>query len=203
MQRQRTQQPQQPQTVEQYIDSLPDLSGHKRAFLKQHPMLLAPQIVPLMSKHYHAGLRSGLKDDTAELDAFVLDHVGHEIAQQRELTSADARPTPENQERHEQTSHHVEELQREAEAIMAEMKQPPAPPPMRRSVPVSAPVSREVPMAAGGRRPGQMTLNAEERAIAHSSFRHLSKPAAELEYARNKQKMLAMKADGRIQGDHQ
>lgn len=205
MQRQREQPPpQQPQpmTIAQYIDGL-DVSGHKKGFLKQHPEMLQPSIVPVMAKHYRAGLLAGLEDDTPELDQFVLANVAREIEHQRELTSADARPTAENRQAHQQTAEAVEDLQREAEAILAETEteQRPAPPAPRRSIPFSAPVSREVPMASGEQRPGQITLSAEERQIAHSSFKHLPKHAAEVEYAANKRKMLAMKADGRIQGD--
>jgi hypothetical protein len=203
LQRQHAQQPQQPLTIDQYIDGVPGLSDHKRTFLRAHPQMLEPALTPVMARVYHEGLRSGLKDDTRELDEFVLDGVERELQQHRELTSAAARPTPENREAHQQTVEAVEQLQREAEAILAETaaEHQPEPPPLRRSVPFSAPVSREVPMASGERRPGQMTLSAEERQIAHNSFRHLSKASAELEYAQNKRRMIEMKADGRIQGD--
>jgi hypothetical protein len=56
-------------------------------------------------------------------------------------------------------------------------------------------------MSNGARRQGQIHLNREEREIAHTSFPHLPKTQAELEYARNRERMFAMKADGRIQGD--
>jgi hypothetical protein len=57
-------------------------------------------------------------------------------------------------------------------------------------------------MAAGGRQPGNNTLSAEERQIAHVSFPHLAKTAAEYEYLQNRRRMHEMKKDGRIQGDH-
>jgi hypothetical protein len=135
----------QPQSIEQYIDRLPDLSGHKRSFLKRHPALLDPAVAPIMARVYHAGLQSGLQDDTAELDQFVLDNVAREIGHHRELTSADARPTPENQQAHQDVAEAVQDLESEAEAILAETTAAQQPPPVapRRSIPVLAPVSRE------------------------------------------------------------
>ena len=46
MQRDRQHAPQQqaqPQSIEEYIDRLPDLSEHERGFLRQHPALLHPR----------------------------------------------------------------------------------------------------------------------------------------------------------------
>jgi hypothetical protein len=56
-------------------------------------------------------------------------------------------------------------------------------------------------MPNGERRPNQITLSRDELEIASLHFKHLPKHEAELEYARNKKRMLEMKADGRIQGD--
>lgn len=202
IQRQRAQQPTDP------IDAIPGLTDHKRAFLRQYPELLHPAIMPVMAAVYQAALRGGVADDTAEMDERIVTGIANhfrQLEQLAQLTSADARPTPENRERREEAAQTSEELQREVELLQAELEPAPtpAPPPvMRRSIPVSAPVSREAPMASGGRLPtSQITLNRDEREIAHASFRHLSPAQAELEYAKNKKLMLAMKADGRIQGD--
>jgi hypothetical protein len=86
LQRQRAQQ-QQPMTVAEYIDSL-DVSGHKKTFLKEHPQMLEPALVPVMAKVYHAGLRSGLEDDSAALDQFILDGVARELEQHGYQTDA-------------------------------------------------------------------------------------------------------------------
>ena len=73
MQRDRQHAPQQqaqPQSIEEYIDRLPDLSEHERDFLRQHPALLHPEVAPIMRRVYYEGLH-GLQDDTPELDLSV------------------------------------------------------------------------------------------------------------------------------------
>jgi hypothetical protein len=80
-----------------------------------------------------------------------------------------------------------------------EFFQPP-PPPKPRTAPsiVSAPVSREVP--TGGPRPEfeenptRVILSAAEKEVARAS------KISEVEYARNKIRMMRMKAEGQIQG---
>ncbi|MEH2547129.1 hypothetical protein V1283_003774 [Bradyrhizobium sp. AZCC 2262] len=198
---------QQPQSVEQYIDRLPDLSDHKRDFLKKFPVLLDPTIAPVMARIWRAGLDAGLQDDTPELDNFVVDNVAREVQHHQKLTSAQARSTPENAQRHHEVGMAVEDLNSEAEALLGEAlaaHEPAAPPAApRRSVPFSAPVSREVPMATGGRRQSENTLTPEERVIARTSFSapNMSNTEKEYLYLQNRKKMQAMKADGRIQGD--
>jgi hypothetical protein len=77
-------------------------------------------------------------------------------------------------------------------------KPPPAKPPRTPASHYSAPVSREVP--SGNPRPGyetderRVTLSPDEKVIAKNSG------ISEVEYARNKIKMLRMKASGEIQG---
>ena len=74
MQRDRQHAPQQqaqPQSIEEYIDRLPDLSEHERDFLRQHPALLHPEVAPIMRRVYYEGLHAGLQDDTPELDLSV------------------------------------------------------------------------------------------------------------------------------------
>jgi hypothetical protein len=102
----------------------------------------------------------------------------------------------------------VERLQAEAAERLASMKGTmPAPAAagamvpiatQRRSLPVSAPVSRDVPTAGGQKMSAQqtVTLNAEERDIAHKSFSWLHKADAEREYATQKLKLARMRASG-------
>src|SRR5262245_10974122 len=75
----------QPPTVEEYIDRLPDLTAHKRAFLKQYPVMLNPSVMPLMARAYHEGLRIGLKDDSGELDEFILVNVERDLQHRQQL----------------------------------------------------------------------------------------------------------------------
>jgi hypothetical protein len=192
------------QTVEQYIDRLPDLSAHKRAFLKQHPGLLAPEVAPIMGRAYQAGLQSGLEDDSKQLDQFILETVSREIEHHAALTSPEARSTRENAQQHHEVDVAAEDLDLEAQGLLEEaLAAHPPPPPAapRRSIPFSAPVSREVTMSTGGRPTGSNTLSREEREIAHISFPHLAKTAAEIEYLKNRKRMHAAKASGAIQGD--
>lgn len=75
----------------------------------------------------------------------------------------------------------------------------PQPQPQRRSIPMTAPVSRDVPTASGQRQPSsKVTLTAEERQIARTSFTapDMTNEQKELAYARNKQKLQQMRANG-------
>jgi hypothetical protein len=75
----------------------------------------------------------------------------------------------------------------------------PAPQPQRRSMPMSAPVSRDVPTASGQRAsPTKITLTEEERRIARTSYSapDMTDAQKEFAYAKNKQKLQAMRANG-------
>lgn len=75
----------------------------------------------------------------------------------------------------------------------------PQPQPQRRSIPMTAPVSRDVPTASGQRQPSsKITLTAEERQIARTSFTapDMTNEQKELAYARNKQRLQQMRANG-------
>lgn len=201
--------PQHRQAIEAHIDAMPELTDHKRRFLKSHPSLLTEPFVKLMSHAYAIAQHAGIADDTPAMDNAILVGVARDLEHHRalsQLTRADARPTPENAAAHYDASEGADALSREAEAFMAEAAAsappPPPPAPARRSIPMSAPVSRETPMmSSGGRQHGENTLSAEERQIAHISFAHLPKHAAEYAYLQNRKKMREMKKDGRIQGD--
>jgi hypothetical protein len=192
------------QAIDAHIDGMPDLTDHKRRFLKSHPSLLTEPYKRSMAHAYHLALHAGVADDTAAMDHAILAGVSRDIEHHRalsQLTSADARPTPQNAQMHHDVGQAADDLQREAEAHLAEYQPAPsAPPPRRKSIPMSAPVSRDSPMVSGDRRQ-ENTLRADERQIARVSFPHLPAAQAEYAYLQNKKRMIAMKADGRIQGD--
>src|SRR5882762_5390904 len=75
----------------------------------------------------------------------------------------------------------------------------PAAQPQRRSMPMSAPVSRDVPSASGQRQASTtMTLTEEERRIARTSYTadDMTDAQKEYAYAKNKQKLQRMRANG-------
>jgi hypothetical protein len=151
-------------------------------------------------------LHAGVEDDTPAMNQAILEGVQHDIERHRALaalTSASARPTPENAAAHEETVQAADELTQEAAAHLAQraaeqMAAAPAPMPTRRSFPVSAPVSRDVPMASGGSASQNKTLSPEERLIARNSFSNpnMTNAQKELLYLRNRQKLNRMRADG-------
>jgi hypothetical protein len=197
--------PQRRQHVEAHIDSM-GLSAHKARFLKSHPSLLSPPYNRSMANAYHLALHAGVADDTVAMDHAILAGVAKDIEHHRALsalTSADARPTPENHAMHEDVGQAADELAREAEGHLAEYQpEPTAPPQRKRSIPMSAPVSRDIPGASGQRIDTGNTLRKDEREIARVSFPHLPPAQAEFQYLKNKKLMLEMKRDGRIQGDN-
>ena len=199
--------PQQRQQVEASIDRMEGLTDHKRRFLKSHPSLLTEPYLSSMRHAYMLAKHAGVADDTVAMDHAILAGVSRDIEHHRALsalTSADARPTPENAALHHDVGQSAEELMREAEGHLAEYQPAPEPPPQRRkSIPMSAPVSRDIPGASGQRIDAGNTLRKDEREIARVSFPHLPAAQAEFQYLLNKRKMMAMKADGRIQGDGQ
>ena len=93
----------------------------------------------------------------------------------------------------------AERLRAEAADHLARMKgtlPPPLPAPSlppiataKRSLPVSAPVSRDVPTASGVKTSAQqtVTLNAEEREIAHASYHWMRRADAEAEWQKHGQ----------------
>lgn len=176
----------QPQTIEQYIDAMPDLSDHKRSFLKQYPVMLDPAVSPIMARHYHKALQSGMKDDTADLDDYLLIHVMRDIEHHPHLQ------TP---------AEGAETLAQEADGYLAEYvaDQRAAAPAPRRSMPMTAPVSREVPTASGERgTSASNTLSQAEREIARNSFTDpmMSNAQKEYLYLQNRQRLTRMRANG-------
>jgi hypothetical protein len=190
--------------IDQHIDGLPNLTDHKRRFLKAHPSLLSQPYLHLMGHAYQLALHAGVPDDTPAMDAAVLAGIHRDLEHHRQLsrlTSASAAPTAENAQMHEDLHRHVAELQAEAEQhLAAHQPEPvasPPSPPHRRSLPMQAPVSRDAPSVSGYRQ-GSNHLTAEEVRIAHNSFTdpNMSNREKELLYLKNKQRYNAMKADG-------
>jgi hypothetical protein len=162
--------PAQPSRVEEYVNSLPGLSSHKRDFLKAHPSMLEPAQSNSLARHYGDAIRAGLKDDSAELDQYVLQRVQRDmdaLAHRRQPVEAEPRPA--------------------------------SPAPQRRpTIPMSAPVSRDIPMPSSGERVSNgVTLSPNEREMAHLSYRDLPKEEAERLYALNKMKLVRERAAGR------
>jgi hypothetical protein len=184
--------------LDAHIDSLPNLSDHKRDLLRKFPVIVQdPVVSQIFNRHYQAGLQSGLGDDTPELDNYLIGNVAREVEARRQFALA-----------RESVDEAVQRLDDEIEANRRS-EEPPAPvappsprPAPRLSVPMSAPVSRESPMWSGQRRNDENnTLRADEREIARVSFPHLPPSQAEYEYLKNKRRMITMKANGEIQGD--
>jgi hypothetical protein len=199
--------PEERQAIEAEIDAAP-LTPWQRRFLKSHPSLTRQPYLDLVHHAIMVARHAGIKDDTAEMDHAILLGVMRSIEhhnQLRRLTSADARPTPENAQLHHDTSSAADELAREAEQHFAEHQPAPAappaarpPPPQRRTMPMSAPPSRDIP-SVSGRSGLDNHLTRDEREVARSSWPHLPAAQAEYEYLKNKRRMVSMKADGRIQ----
>jgi len=218
LQRQARQAP--PPTIESYVDSLPGLSDHKRAFLKAHPELLERDNARTAALQYQAALAEGIPDDTEEMNQRLLSAVRGEaqLRRQRDVASANAAigvmtHLPQIDRRDDDQA--ADRLDREASAIratmqaesatpvaMAENLPAPAPSPRGRSLPVAAPVSREVPSASGQRTADfrNITLSPAEREIARNSFSDPNMTDAQRErlYAKNKAIMLAMRANGTL-----
>jgi hypothetical protein len=194
-------------SVDAVIERIPDLSDHKKEFLRSHPeFVLDTDKQNLMRLAYSEALEAGIADDSAEMNRAVLDGVErqlHHARQREELRSAPlstdddelmrpATPGTENSGRQEFSPPRVSASER-------------ALPSIRRSMPMSAPVSREVPMSNGQRTSdfGKVTLTAEQRIIARNSFSDpsMSNEEKEMLYARNLQKYRSMLADGSYSDD--
>jgi len=123
--------------LEAYIESLP-LSDHKKRFLKTHPHFFHPVLAQALSRHHHDAIAHGLKEDSPEIDSYILANVHADM--QRAQAAAQALPAP--------------------------APAPPAAQ-ARRGPPVSAPPSRETPAFGGGNtRPGEVTPSPAEREAA-------------------------------------
>jgi hypothetical protein len=189
--------------IDQFVESIPNLSAHQRRFLRSHPTLMTSPYDDLMRHAILVARHAGIADDTPQMDHAILAGVARDIEHHRHLqalTSADARPTPQNAAMHADIDQHVADLESEAEQHMAAHRPAPVappPPPKRRTMPMSAPVSRDFVSVTG--RPRQdNTLTADERQIAHNSFSdpHMSNEQKEYLYLKNRQKLHRMRESG-------
>lgn len=186
LQHQAAQQP----TLEHYIANLP-ISEHKRNFLRKYPIVVHhPEVMKSFNHHYQEGLRRGIPDDSRQMDDHLVANVTRDI-QQHQATHPG---------HHQSVDEAAAELQREAEQhLAAHQPASTAPPPPKRSMPMSAPPSRDAPSVSGHRQPpGWNHLTAEERQIARNSFGdpNMSNEEKELLYLRNRQKLHRMRQDG-------
>jgi hypothetical protein len=176
------------------VDQFAGLSSWKRDFLKANPILTLPHVATAAQKIYHAGLASGLADDSEELGNYVLEKTSAELRRQRELRERMPAPEPEHRKR----------LAAELEAEVAQMdgvaptsatKQAP-----QRSMPISAPVSRAMPSLTSGAMPMRITLSPEQIQVARSAYSAPDMTNAEKEkaYALNLMKMERMRKAGTL-----
>ena len=186
--------------IDQFVESIPNISDHQRRFLRSHPTLMTSPYDQLMAHAITLAKHAGIVPDTPAMDHAILDSVVADIQRHhhlKQLTSASARPTPQSAAMHQNVDRHVADLESEAEQHMADATprlSAPEPKP-RRAMPMSAPVSRNYPSVSG--RPAlDNHLTRDEREIARSSFPHLSAPQAEYEYLQNKRKLHRMRESG-------
>jgi hypothetical protein len=198
--------PQERQAIDNYVESIPNLTPHQQRFLKAHPSLMKEPFVGLVPHAIMVARHAGIADDTDAMDHAILSSIARDVEHHRhlsQLTSASARLTPENREAHADVDQHVAALQGEAQMHLAahQSEHQPAPPPspkQRRSIQMSAPPSRGEPSFSGRPDLGSNSLSAEERQIARNSFSdpHMSNAERELLYLRNRNRYRHMKADG-------
>lgn len=211
---------QEPQSVDQYVDSLPNLSDHKRRFLKANSEMLNGEQRELMSQAYVEAMQAGMRDDTPELDRWLVDTVRDEMNSRRARladaarSAADTMLQPPRHHADSNVDEVVARLNAEVSAlngaynarqaapdVLASQLPQPEPTPRAPRMPMTAPVSRDVPMLSGQRQasaPG-MTLSPEERVIARNSFSDPSMSDAQKEriYAMNKARLQRERAEGR------
>jgi hypothetical protein len=188
--------------IDQFVESIPNISDHQRRFLRSHPTLMTSPYDQLMAHAITLAKHAGIEPDTDAMDRAILVGVQRDLEHHRALsalTSSAGRPTPQNAALHEDIDQHVTDLQAEAEQHMAEHRPAPSAPPLpkRRSMPMSAPVSRDY-VSVSGRPRESNTLTADERQIAHNSFSdpRMSNEQKEYLYLKNRQKLHRMRDSG-------
>lgn len=188
--------------IEAYVDAIPDISDHKRAFLKANPQLLSGPHSQAMGSHYRAALADGVPDDSQEMNDRVLIGVSREIeAQRRSRSDAIEAAASFARSQSAAPTHEIEEPSIEIER--APPPEPAAPAVKKRNIPYGVMGERYVPSVSGkrgGTTGNSMTLTAAEREIARNSFTapELTDNMRERMYAANKAKMLRMKAEGTL-----
>jgi hypothetical protein len=169
-------QQQAPPTLDQIIANIPNLTDHKRAFLRAHPQFVTHgPSTQAMSQAYRAAMRAGIADDTEQMNQAILEGVDRIQDRQLDHEVQVARLTAARPRAEEPAT--ISRLTQEPEVPPAPqsnggMVHEPAPAPIRKSMPITAPVSRDVPSASGPRvsEARTITLTAEQRLIARNSF---------------------------------
>jgi hypothetical protein len=219
---QQIQQQAQQRAIEHRINSIAGLTDHKKDFLREHPEMLEDHNARAVTFYYQQALRAGIPDDTAAMNAYILDGLKQARRDQRyeDATMAmDAMDIPLPQ-----PVKTAESLNREVDAVhstnaaasardiigeLAErIKGGEFTPPRKNSIPVSAPVSREPPTPSGRKpsMPNKVTLTPEERQIARNAFGpvkgrngewvDLTNEQKERLYAVNKAKLAQLRGSG-------
>jgi hypothetical protein len=168
----------------------PAMSERRRKFIEEHAELRDPANIEAAGDYWRMARRLGIPDDTHEIDSYVLNGLRFE-QQARAARSAPHEPD-------EPEPPVAPPVPRQEPVQSAPM---PAP---KRSLPMTAPVSREVPNVTGSRRSTEMTLSAEERAVARASIIDrpdmppLSDAQKEFLYLQNRERMRELKRQGVI-----
>jgi hypothetical protein len=169
----------------------------------------------VMARAYVEAMRVGFRDDTPELDHFLVDTVRAEMTARHGRLAEAARSAMQPPSRPPVSVERAAELLgAEADALMSvrrakestpdaissNLPPSPEPPPRTSRMPMTAPVSRDTPMLSGQRPTshGQVTLSPEERFIARNSFSdpNMSDEAKERLYASQKARLQQMRRDG-------
>jgi hypothetical protein len=201
--------------VERYVDSLPGLLDRERAFLKKYPALvLEDEKKRILQSEFNAALGEGFARDSDAFQDRVLSGIVRRLEgrhnQPPENGNAGVRaaaavaepPQMAEPSIERMADHQIHRTLQVADAtplaVSANLPLP-EPAPRKSSIPMAAPVSREIPNQAGQRispTDTRITLNPAEREIARSSYHWLAKDQAENLYARQKQKLAAMRKAG-------
>jgi hypothetical protein len=168
-----------PQTlIDQYVDGMQGLSAHKKAFLKSNPLLLNSEIMPLAGAAWQRALANGIADDSEQMNQHILQAV-HQGLQKNANGALAMAPPP-------MPAMPSYDPQVEAAELPPALPIPPSAyllpiEKTKRSPPVAAPVSRDVPTTNGKKlsEQTQVTLNADERDIAHKAYGWMRKAEAE------------------------
>jgi hypothetical protein len=174
------------------------ISDRRKIFLNQHRELLDPANAAAIKAARQEAASQGIAEDTEAEESAILSAVWADIQKRQEAA--------------------VENVRSKAPPILPPAAKvppqiptasgPPILPPRKASAPMTAPVTRNIPTASGQSAVElrSVTLSAEERAIARNSFGSikgangkmvdLTNEAKELLYAKNKARLMKMRAEG-------
>ncbi|MET4372553.1 hypothetical protein ABIA99_005262 [Bradyrhizobium sp. LB12.1] len=207
---------QEPMTPDSVIQAMP-ISTAKKEFLRQRPEMLRSDHAEIVREAHSAALQFGIQDDTPAMFDYLGSAVREEMQARRQRLADAARSAASLQAPPEPPptiERMAERLGAEAESygtigraldamptsVVADYT-PPASPPHRSRIPLSAPVTRDsmsyggVPAAASS----QITLTAQEREIARNSFSDptMTNDQKEKLYAVQKVRLARLRAEGR------